>query len=227
MFAAGSPGRARRAVSQTFSPCTSALCWRHRCTSPMSRKYQPLPTMPCSCGGSAGEHRGLHAARHRGQHRAAAGLRARRRQRAQARHVREGARGQPDDVEQQVDVMRAPHGRGWSSPERSSSGPRAQRSSPAMPATRSSTAFGQHGPGVGLDVEVGLVAVRRLADGASSADMRHVGRGGERRASARGAAARGSAPARGSGRAATRAPRGGRRRRARSRRRRSSRVWCR
>src|SRR3712207_6972343 len=50
MFPARYPGWRRRAVSQMFSPLTSLLCWRHRKTSPSSRKYQPLPTIPCCAG---------------------------------------------------------------------------------------------------------------------------------------------------------------------------------
>ena len=45
------PARARRAASQSFSPWTSALCWRQKKTSPRSRKYQPLPTIPWPEGG--------------------------------------------------------------------------------------------------------------------------------------------------------------------------------
>ena len=40
----------RRAASQILSPPTSALCCRQSSTSPRPRKYQPLPTMPCSLG---------------------------------------------------------------------------------------------------------------------------------------------------------------------------------
>src|SRR5438309_2308090 len=49
-FAQVSPGRRRRAVSQTFSPATSRFDWRQSHASPRSRKYQPLPTMPWSRG---------------------------------------------------------------------------------------------------------------------------------------------------------------------------------
>src|SRR6476469_11136173 len=49
-FAVWKSGFAARAVSHSFSPWTSRLCWRHRKTSPSSRKYQPLPTIPCSFG---------------------------------------------------------------------------------------------------------------------------------------------------------------------------------
>ena len=50
MLATVKPGRALRAACHSFSPSTSALCWRHSSTSPRSRKYQPFPTMPCSAG---------------------------------------------------------------------------------------------------------------------------------------------------------------------------------
>src|SRR6478672_7330080 len=40
----------RRAASQIFSPPTRRLDWRHSQISDKSRKYQPLPTMPCSRG---------------------------------------------------------------------------------------------------------------------------------------------------------------------------------
>ena len=40
------PGSRRRASSQSLSPCTSWFDWRQNITSPSSRKYQPLPTMP-------------------------------------------------------------------------------------------------------------------------------------------------------------------------------------
>src|SRR4051812_11796290 len=39
-----------RAASQIFSPSTSRLDWRHSQISERSRKYHPLPTMPCSRG---------------------------------------------------------------------------------------------------------------------------------------------------------------------------------
>ncbi len=39
-----------RVTSQICSPWMRALCWRHRKTSPRSRKYHPLPTMPWSRG---------------------------------------------------------------------------------------------------------------------------------------------------------------------------------
>src|SRR5438046_9057904 len=44
------PGRRRRAASHTFSPATRRFDCRQSHTSASSRKYQPLPTMPCSRG---------------------------------------------------------------------------------------------------------------------------------------------------------------------------------
>src|SRR5687767_13282267 len=45
-----SPGRARRAVSQTCSALTRRFDCRQNKTSERSRKYQPFATMPCSRG---------------------------------------------------------------------------------------------------------------------------------------------------------------------------------
>src|SRR3954451_14472830 len=39
-----------RAASQSFSPSTRRFDWRHSQISERSRKYQPLPTIPCSRG---------------------------------------------------------------------------------------------------------------------------------------------------------------------------------
>jgi hypothetical protein len=43
-------GSRLRAASHSFSPPTRRLDWRHSQISDRSRKYQPLPTMPCSRG---------------------------------------------------------------------------------------------------------------------------------------------------------------------------------
>ena len=51
-FAQVKPGTWRRAASQTFSPATRRFDCRQSQISARSRKYQPLPTMPC-CRGSA------------------------------------------------------------------------------------------------------------------------------------------------------------------------------
>src|SRR3954466_16304353 len=45
-------GRRRRALAQNDSAWISAWLWRQNQTSPSSRKYQPLPTMPCALGGA-------------------------------------------------------------------------------------------------------------------------------------------------------------------------------
>src|SRR5882672_12063676 len=46
-FAQVKPGRRRRAASHTFSPATRRFDCRQSQISERSRKYQPLPTMPC------------------------------------------------------------------------------------------------------------------------------------------------------------------------------------
>src|SRR2546425_1109650 len=51
-FAQVKPGTWRRAASQTFSPATRRFDCRQSQISARSRKYQPLPSMPC-CRGSA------------------------------------------------------------------------------------------------------------------------------------------------------------------------------
>ena len=43
-------GSRRLASSHSLSPWTSWLLWRHSQTWAKSRKYQPLPTTPCSLG---------------------------------------------------------------------------------------------------------------------------------------------------------------------------------
>ena len=43
-------GLVRRAISQQLGAWISRWLCRHNHTSPNSRKYQPLATMPCSCG---------------------------------------------------------------------------------------------------------------------------------------------------------------------------------
>src|SRR3954471_18543599 len=49
-FAQVNDGSRLRAASHSFSPSTSRLDWRHSQISESSRKYHPLPTMPCSRG---------------------------------------------------------------------------------------------------------------------------------------------------------------------------------
>ena len=46
IFAVVHAGSIRRARSQSFSPATSAFDCFQKPTSPRSRSYQPLPTMP-------------------------------------------------------------------------------------------------------------------------------------------------------------------------------------
>ena len=48
----GKAGSRCFAASQTFSPCTSRLDWRHSIVSPRSRKCQPFATIPWPAGGS-------------------------------------------------------------------------------------------------------------------------------------------------------------------------------
>ena len=49
-FAQVNDGSAARAVSQIFGACTSGFDCFQNLTSPSSREYQPLPTMPCASG---------------------------------------------------------------------------------------------------------------------------------------------------------------------------------
>ena len=71
---------------------------RHSSTSDRSRKYQPLPTMPCSRG-AAREQRRLYRAGDGGQHRCRLRREAFLREAAQVRRARQQARRQAHDVE--------------------------------------------------------------------------------------------------------------------------------
>ena len=104
----GSSGSARRAVSHTFSPCTSALCCRQRKTSPRSRKYQPLPTMPCSDGGRPVRIVDCTVHVTAGQDGAELGPESVATQRRDVRHVLEQPRRQADDVEDEQPVLHVP-----------------------------------------------------------------------------------------------------------------------
>ena len=157
---------ARRAGSHTFSPCTSALCCRHRCTSPWSRKYQPLPTMPCWAGerpvsivdctlhvtaGSTVPSRAWAPDAARALRRGMC-ARARRvmpttsRRRTEVMRAPPSAQGRalgPDAAWRRGVGARSRRGVGARCTAPASSASAAQRTSPAIPATRSSTPPGR------------------------------------------------------------------------------------
>ena len=92
-------GSRRFAASQTFSPPTRWLDWRQSQISDRSRKYQPLPTMPCSRGSAPVTKVDCTVVVTAGVTVVSGRMPAARRKRFQVRCVLEQRRRQPDDIQ--------------------------------------------------------------------------------------------------------------------------------